>query len=103
MAEVFGAGEGTLKQAATMVRDAKGDFDKLAADLSNRITGAQNQWAGSGGRAFFQLHQAWTEKQRTIVAALNEFEQSLQSTERDNLSTDDSQMSTMNQFSNRLG
>ncbi|WP_051218019.1 WXG100 family type VII secretion target [Nocardioides insulae] len=99
----FGQGEGTLSKAAEMVREAKGDFDNLASQLSSQIDGARAQWKGQGGNAFFALHQAWTEKQRTVVSALNEFESSLRSTEKDNVSTDDTQSQNFAGFQNRLG
>ena len=47
--------------------------------------------AGRGRLAFQNLQQAWHEKQTTIVAALNDFEQSLIVTDRDFTSTDDTQ------------
>ena len=99
----YGQGEKTLSKAAGMVQAAKADFDKLSKNLDGQIQGLQGKWVGSGGQAFFALHQAWTEKQRTIVNALNEFEQSLQSTEKDNTSTDDSQSANMSKLSGRLG
>ena len=55
------------------------------------------------GSAFFALHQAWTQKQQVITNALNEFEASLTSTERDNMSTDEAQSASYNRFAGRLG
>lgn len=98
----MGQGEGTLSKAAGMVAEAKADFDRLSNKLEGQIQGLQGRWVGAGGSAFFQLHQAWTEKQRVIVSALNEFEQSLTSTERDNVNTDDTQMSNYNRNASRL-
>ena len=96
------AGDRTLSRAAGMVTNAKGDFDRLARTLSDNIVGYQGKWQGQGGRAFFDLHQAWTEKQDRIVRALNEFEASLTSTERDNINTDQAQSDNMNKNHNRL-
>ena len=45
----------------------------------------QGKWGGQGGTAFFNLHEAWNEKQQIIVNALDEFEASLQQTEKDNV------------------
>ena len=98
----MGQGEGTLTRAAGMVAEARADFDRLSNKLEGQIQGLQGRWVGAGGSAFFQLHQAWTEKQRVIVSALNEFEQSLTSTERDNVNTDDTQMSNYNRNASRL-
>lgn len=99
----MGQGEGTLTRAAGLVADAKADFDSLSNALSGQIQGLQGRWAGAGGTAFFSLHQAWTEKQKVITNALNEFEASLTSTERDNVSTDDTQSSNFNNYASRLG
>jgi len=63
------AGDRTLSRAAGMVATARGDFDRLSAVLSDNITAQQSKWQGQGGRAFFALHQAWTEKQNRIVQA----------------------------------
>jgi WXG100 family type VII secretion target len=99
----MGQGEGTLTRAAGLVTDAKADFDTLSNNLSGQIAGLQGKWAGAGGSAFFTLHQAWTDKQRVITNALNEFEASLTSTERDNMSTDETQSSNYNRVAGRLG
>jgi WXG100 family type VII secretion target len=99
----YGQGERTLSQAAGMVADAKRDFDSAAKKLDGQIQGLRSQWVGQGGTAFFLLHQAWTERQQIIVNALNEFEASLLSTERDNIGTDETQSSAFHGYSARLG
>ena len=99
----MGQGERTLTRAAGLVADARQDFEGLSRALEGQIAGLQGKWAGAGGTAFFSLHQAWTEKQRVITNALNEFEASLTSTERDNMGTDESQSSAYNRFAGRLG
>jgi WXG100 family type VII secretion target len=99
----MGQGEKTLTRAAGLVADAKSDFESMSRTLDGQIQGLQGKWAGAGGSAFFALHQAWTEKQTVITNALNEFEASLTSTERDNMSTDEAQSSSYNRFAGRLG
>ena len=96
------AGDRTLSRAASMVTTAKADFDKLSATLSDNILAQQSKWQGQGGKAFFNLHQAWTEKQKTITDALDEFSNSLTTTEKDNTSTDESQGSNFGKLSSRL-
>ncbi len=96
------AGEQTLSRAAGMVSAARADFTRDAANLENQINGMRGRWQGAGGQAFFALHQAWTEKQRVIVSALDEFENSLRSTERDNVSTDETQQSAHVNLAGRL-
>ena len=99
----MGQGEKTLTRAAGMVADAKSDFDGFSRKLDGQIAGLRGKWAGAGGTAFFALHEAWTEKQNVITNALNEFEASLTSTERDNTNTDESQSANYNRTAGRLG
>ena len=96
------AGDRTLSRAAGMVATAKSDFDRLSATLSDNLVAQQAKWQGQGGRAFTNLHQAWTEKQNRIVQALNEFEAALTSTERDNINTDQAQSDFMAKNHSRL-
>ena len=49
------------------------------------------------------LEQAWSEKQTTIVKALDDFSQSLGQTERVNTSNDDDQSSSLGNLTSRLG
>ncbi len=99
----FGQGEGTLTRAAGLVSDARADFTTISSRLTDQISSVQGRWGGQGAQAFFTLHQTWTEKQRVIVAALDEFADSLTTTERDNMSTDDEQGSTFGNLTSRLG
>lgn len=96
-------GEGTLSRAAQLVADARQDFDRLAADLDGRIADLRGRWAGAGGEAFFVLHQAWTEQQRTVVGALDGFEAALLATQRDLTGTDDAQATAFSGYRSRLG
>ncbi|HEY0949015.1 WXG100 family type VII secretion target [Nocardioides sp.] len=102
-AQEMGQGERALTRAAGLVADAKADFDALSKGLEQQILAQQGAWVGAGGSAFFTLHQAWTDKQRTITDALDAFEASLTSTERDFMSTDDTQSSTYHRVAGRLG
>ena len=61
------AGDRTLSRAAGMVTNAKSDFDRLSRTMSDTIVSYQGKWQGQGGKAFFGLHQAWTEKQKVCV------------------------------------
>ncbi len=99
----FGQGEGTLTRAAGLVTDARSEFTTIASKLTDQISAVQGQWGGAGAQAFFVLHQAWTEKQQTIVSALDEFASSLGVTERDNVSTDESQGSNFSRLHGRMG
>lgn len=102
-ANEMGQGEGTLSKAAVLVADAKKDFDGFSSKLDGQISGLRGKWGGAGAQAFFMLHTAWTEKQKVITNALNEFESSLQVTEKDNINTDDAQSANYHRTSSRLG
>jgi uncharacterized protein YukE len=102
-ANEMGQGQGTLSAAAGMVVDAKHDFDRLNNELVQHIDAAKAKWSGQGGTAFHSLGLAWSEKQRTILNALYQFEASLRSTEKDNTSTDDTQSSAYARNQQRLG
>lgn len=102
-AHEMGQGEGTLTRAAGLVAHARQDFDRLSSKLDGQIQGLQGRWAGAGGQAFFALHRAWTEKQQVIVSALDEFEASLTSTEKDNIRTDEAQSANYTRTLGRLG
>ena len=99
----MGMGEGTLTKAAQLVSGAKQDFDRMSGELEGQIADLRGKWAGAGGQAFFVLHQAWTEKQKVIVDALDDFSASLTTTEKDNVSTDESQNASYTNLSGRLG
>ena len=102
-AREMGQGEGTLSKGAALVAVAKVDFDRISNKLEGQIQGVRGRWQGAGGTAFFMLHQAWNEKQKIIVRALDEFESALTSTERDNVSTDESQSAIYARTTTRLG
>lgn len=99
----MGQADGALTRAAALVGAAKQDLDGLSRSLEGQVQALQGRWTGAGGSAFFRLHQAWTERQRVIVAALDEFEASLTSVEKDNISTDEAQSAHYTRTAGRLG
>lgn len=99
----YGQGEGTLSRAAGLVTEARQDFTTLSSRLDGQIAAVHGQWGGRGAQAFFLLHRAWTEKQGTVVRALDEFEASLRRTEADNTATDEAQGSSYQALVQRLG
>lgn len=102
-APVVGQGAGVLSHAAKLVVDAKADFAKQSSTLDGQIAAVKGRWGGAGAQAFHALHTAWMEKHQTIISALNNFEASLQQTEKDNTQTDQSAGDSMTTLSNRLG
>jgi WXG100 family type VII secretion target len=101
-ANEMGQGHGTLTKAAGLVEEARHDFDNLSKTLDGQIADLKGKWGGSGAIAFHSLHTAWTEKQRFIVKALDDFQATLRSTEKDNTSTDDTVASQHTNIANKL-
>lgn len=99
----FGQGERVLTRAAGMVAEARADFEGHAKTLDGQITGVRNRWGGAGASAFFILHQAWTEKHKVVVTALDKFAADLTDTERDNTRVDEEAGAFMNNLINKLG
>jgi uncharacterized protein YukE len=99
----MGQGDGSLSAAAGLVAEARLDLDRLDRQLAERLAAAQGVWTGSGSTAFQNLGRAWSERQRTIVGALDHFAEALRSTERDNVATDDTQAATFQRAHHRLG
>ena len=99
----MGQGRATLSVAAGRVADARHDFDRLDHELVQHLDAARAAWSGQGGSAFTSLGHAWSEKQRTITAALDGFEASLRSTETDNTTTDEAQSAAFTRSRQRLG
>jgi WXG100 family type VII secretion target len=99
----YGQVAGALTKAAGLVQDARQDFTRLSTKMSSDIQSMQSQWGGQGATAFFRLHQAWMDRQNTVVKALDDFAESLTLTERDNVANDEVQASNMSNLLNKLG
>ena len=99
----MGQGEKALSAAAALVSEARHDFDQLDRELVEHLAVARTAWGGRGGSAFQVLGLAWSEKQRTIVAALDRFAEGLSATERDNTNTDEGQSDAFARARHRLG
>ena len=103
MPHEMGMGAGTLGRGADLVGAARQDFDRLSAELDQEIDQLRPRWQGAGGRAFFVLKDAWNDRQRRVVAALDDLGQALRGTERDVLATDEAQAAGYHQDLGRLG
>ena len=95
-------GEGSLTQAADRVSEARGDLMVLADQLSGQLDALRGQWAGAGAAAFAQVHQAWQDKQRRIVGALDGLSSSLIDTDRVTTAADAAQSDVMTRTAARL-
>lgn len=102
-ASLMGQAAGALSAAAALVAEARQDFDRLDRDLVAHLDQARSAWSGRGGSAFLSLGATWAQQQRAIVGALDRFEDSLRSTERDNTDTDEVQSTAFTQQLRRLG
>ena len=94
--------EKALSAAADKVATARQDVTKLNQNLSGQIQGMGMKWGGQGATAFHNLHSAWQDKANKIVTALDQFQQSLLDTEKDNTSTDLSQADASTRLLDRL-
>lgn len=103
LAREMGQALGVLSAAAVLVDEARSDLDSLDRVLTEHLTATAACWGGRGSAAFLSLGHAWTERQRTIVAALAGLEQSLRTTERDNTTTDEGQSAAFARAQHRLG
>lgn len=92
-----------LSQAAEHVRGARQEVTGLCQGLSSQIQGLGARWGGQGATAFHTLHDTWQEKQRTIVNALDTFAESLETTQSDTVTTDQSQADLSATLLRRLG
>jgi uncharacterized protein YukE len=99
----MGQGQGALSAAAAMVSEARHDFDQLDRELVRGLVAAKAMWGGQGSSSFQALGLAWSDKQHTIIGALDHFEEALRATERDNTSTDETQSAAFARTQQRLG
>ena len=98
----MGQGAGALTRAAGLVSQARLDLDALSARLEGQVTSMAGQWVGAGGHAFQALQAAWTDRQRVITRALDEFESALRRTEADFTATDEAASSLHSALQQRL-
>ncbi len=103
MAVEFGQAEGALKRVADRVVQAKQEFGAHSHTMDDQLASLATQWQGSGGLSFKNLKDAWLEKHKVVVFALDKFHASLTETEKDNQQVDDQAGSDMVALMNRLG
>lgn len=103
MSELFGQSEKALSKAADFVEQARTDVKGKCNTLSTHVGTLMGGWGGQGATSFGNLMVAWQEKQEIILRALDQLATSLKETERDNVSTDESQSETHSNLRGRLG
>ncbi len=102
MSEMFQT-EQALKSAATRVSEAHGDVNSRCQKLTGEVSQLMAGWGGQGASAFNNLMTAWQDKQRQILSALDMLRESLEATDKDNVSTDEAQSANNVNLLNRLG
>ncbi|HET8604853.1 MAG TPA: WXG100 family type VII secretion target [Marmoricola sp.] len=95
--------DGALNRGAQMVAAARGDLDQQLGSLRGKLSGIGAAWRGAGSSAFQQVMVRWNEDASKIIAALDEFEANLRSSEQTYNASDESQSSTFSKLSGRLG
>ena len=103
MSEIYGQTEKALSKGADYVDQARADVKNKFCVLTGNIQTMMGGWGGQGATAFNNLMIAWNEKQDTILKALDQLSASMKETERDNVSTDESQSATHANLQGRLG
>lgn len=88
MAETIGVITGSLDRAAALVGATRAELLGLGGRLTARLAESQTGWRGSGARSFAAFHLTWSERHRSIVAALDGFESALRASEAINQRTD---------------
>jgi WXG100 family type VII secretion target len=86
-----------------MVVSARGDLDQQLSALRGKLSGIGAQWRGAGSSAFQQVMVRWDEDAKKIITALDEFEANLRSSEQTDNANDETQSSSFNRLSGRLG
>jgi uncharacterized protein YukE len=99
----MGQAYGALSAGAALVAEARHDLDAIGAELRRRIDDTGVSWCGRGGEAFTTFGHAWSDRQASIVGALDHFESALRATEHVNVATDDDQSAALARYRQQLG
>jgi len=103
MAAEVSAADGAIKQGADVVARTRGELQSELSALEGKLAGIGSHWQGQGAVAFNQLMVRWRDDASKIVAALNEFEANLLSSQSSYTASDDAQSSVFSRLSGRLG
>ena len=103
MAAEVSAADGAIKQGADVVARTRGELRSELSALEGKLAGIGSHWQGQGALAFNQLMVRWRDDASKIIAALDEFEQNLVTSQSTYTASDDTQQSTFSRLSGRLG
>lgn len=93
----------SLTRGAQMVVSARGDLDQQLSSLRGKLSGIGSQWRGAGSSAFQQVMVRWDADAKKMIAALDEFEANLRSSEQTYNVSDENQSATFGKLASRLG
>jgi WXG100 family type VII secretion target len=97
-----GFGEGTIKSTAQLLAEAKVELKRHSNELQGEFNQLQGKWGGAGAQAFAILNKAWDEKQGAIVMTLEQFEATLDETEKSLTTSDESSASSVASIRNQM-
>ncbi|ASR55337.1 WXG100 family type VII secretion target [Cellulomonas sp. CW35] len=103
MAAEVSAADGAIKQGADVVARTRSELRSELSALEGKLSGIGSHWQGQGAVAFNQLMVRWRDDASKIVAALDEFEQNLLTSQSTYSASDETQQSTFSRLSGRLG
>ncbi|UJP39873.1 WXG100 family type VII secretion target [Cellulomonas palmilytica] len=103
MAAEVSAADGAIKQGADVVARTRSELRSELSSLEGKLSGIGSHWQGQGAVAFNQLMVRWRDDASKIVAALDEFEQNLRTSQSTYSASDETQQSTFSRLSGRLG
>lgn len=103
MADGFNKSDAALTKAASHVSAAKADLDGQLNTLGGKLQSLQGAWQGTGSMAFQRVYAQWDRDAKTVLKALNDFEQSLMTAEKTYTAADDASAQAMNKFGSQLG
>lgn len=103
MPEQISAEEGALARGAQAVNDAKTGIDQQVKFVRGEIEQVSAFWTGAAAGSFAQLMTRWDEETRKLNNVLVTLEDALRGTERDQSSTEDSNIQTISGLGSMMG
>lgn len=74
---------------------AQSEFTKHGNELTTQLSNMQKDWVGEGGVAFGKLMIEWNDRQDKITKLLQQFEDSLSTTQKTSTEQDSTQAANM--------
>ncbi len=99
----FDKADAALATAAQHVGEARADLEGQLQTLGGNLASLASAWQGAGASAFQVVWTRWEEQARTVLRALESFEQALTTAERGYDAADDASSQALRQLASRLG